>query len=415
MSEAPSRAAGGYEAGRNATDRRVRRPGASEAASPTSSGRSAGPSAISTCRAAAASCLVAGLLGGCYQYGPGAVRAGRASYNEIINRTSNEQLLLNLVRLKYRDTPFFLEISSITTSFSFGAGFSTSGSPSNAPYFDPLNLNLSYSERPTISYSPLQGDKFVKQLLSPLSLETLVLMYHSGWSVERVFRCCVQRMNGVKNAPSASGPTPDYVPTYEDFHRVAKIMRKLQRDGQMNLGARPGRLRPAPDSRPGGEGEGFAMWIGKTAMDSEEVKELQKILALRPGRSYYPLTTDVLGADPDKIGVSTRSLLGVLFYLSQSVEAPPRDEFDGKVTVTRTKDGARFDWTKVTGDVIRIHSSNRRPRDPAVAVPYRGTWFYISDDDLNSKSTFSLLSQLFSLQAGDVKMAVPLLTLPAGG
>ncbi len=366
--------------------------------------------------AAAASCFVAGLLGGCYQFGPGTVRAGRASYNEVINRTSNEQLLLNLVRLKYRDTPFFLEVSSLTNSFEFGGSLGTDAKKGDPGYFfDPIRPSVKYSERPTISYSPLHGDKFVKQLLSPLSLETLVLMYHSGWSVERVFRCCVQRMNGVKNAPSASGPTPDYVPTYEDFHRVAKIMRKLQIDGQMNLGARPGRLRPAPDSRPGGEGEGFAMWIGKTAMGSEEVKELQKILALRPGRSYYPLTTDILGADPDKIGVSTRSLLGVLFYLSQSVEAPDRDEFDGKVTVTRKKDGRRFDWTKVTGDVIRIHSSNRRPRDPAVAVPYRGTWFYIADDDLNSKSTFSLLSQLFSLQAGDVKMAVPLLTLPAGG
>ena len=45
---------------------------------------------------------------------------------------------------------------------------------------------------------------------------------------------------------------------------------------------------------------------------------------------------------------------------------------------------------------------------------YRGKWFYIADDDLTSQSTFSLLSQLFSLQAGQVKMAVPLLMISTG-
>jgi len=47
-------------------------------------------------------------------------------------------------------------------------------------------------------------------------------------------------------------------------------------------------------------------------------------------------------------------------------------------------------------------------------VRYRGTWFYIDDADLNSKSTFGLLSYLFYLQAGDIKTFTPALTLPLG-
>jgi hypothetical protein len=270
--------------------------------------------------------------------------------------------------------------------------------------FDPLRPGLSYTERPTVSYSPLQGDKFVEQLLAPLSLETLVLMYHSGWSVERVFRCCVQRISGAKNAPSASGPTPDYVPVYRDFHRATRIMRKPQKTGEMDLGADPE-----------GEGDGLALRIARTALDSEDARELQKILEVRAGKTIYPLTTDAVGGDPDRIGVVTRSLLGVLFYLSQSVEVPPADEIGGKVTVTMTPEGLPFDWSRVTGDVMRIHWSRFRPANASVAVPYRGSWFYIADDDLNSKSTFSLLAQIFSLQAGRVKMAAPLLTLPLGG
>ncbi len=352
---------------------------------------------------ATAVCLAGVLATGCHQFGPDALKA-RVNYNNMVNSTSNEQLLLNLVRLKYRETPLFLEVSSVTSSFSFGAGIGGTGETDRSPWFDSIKPSISYSERPTISYLPLQGDKFVKQLLSPLKLETLVLMYHSGWSVERVFRCCVQRMNGVDNAPSASGPTPDYVPTYEDFHRAAKIMRTLQRAALMDLGGDPAT-----------GGEGFAMRIVRTGAGADDIRDLEKILGLEPGRPFYPLSTDVVGSDPERVGISTRSLLGVLFYISQAVEAPASDERAGRVTVTRTVDGKYFEWSKVTGDLMRIRCSSLRPRNAAVAVDYRGTWFYIADDDLQGKSTFSFLSQLFSLQAGEIKSTAPLLMMNAAG
>ena len=47
-----------------------------------------------------------------------------------------------------------------------------------------------------------------------------------------------------------------------------------------------------------------------------------------------------------------------------------------------------------------------------VAIPYRGEWFYLADNDLESKSTFMLLTQLFRLQAVAAKSAGPTLTLP---
>jgi hypothetical protein len=50
----------------------------------------------------------------------------------------------------------------------------------------------------------------------------------------------------------------------------------------------------------------------------------------------------------------------------------------------------------------------------AVRTRYRGSWFYIDDSDLDSKSTFTLLGQLTNLQAGDLPSTAPLLTLPVG-
>ncbi|MHC4502509.1 MAG: hypothetical protein ACYTFI_04315, partial [Planctomycetota bacterium] len=200
------------------------------------------------------------------------------------------------------------------------------------------------------------------------------------------------------------GPTPDFVPTYKDFHRAARIMRRLQKAGLMDLGGDPAT-----------DGKGFAIRIVRSGDGAEDIAELEEILRLKPGKPYYPLTADVVGDNSEKIGVSTRSLLGVLFYLSQAVEVPPGDEIAGRVTMTTTEQGYSFDWSKVTGDVMRIQCAGLYPVNESVSVFYRGKWFYISDDDLNSKSTFSLLSQLFSLQAGQVKMTVPLLMISTGG
>jgi hypothetical protein len=41
--------------------------------------------------------------------------------NSAFQQTNDEQLLLNLVRLRYRDTPAFLEVSSISSQTRFEA------------------------------------------------------------------------------------------------------------------------------------------------------------------------------------------------------------------------------------------------------------------------------------------------------
>ena len=62
--------------------------------------------------------LMAWILPGCL--GPRALRHSRVKYNDAIQRSADEQLLLNLVRLRYRDTPSFIELSSLSTQFAFG-------------------------------------------------------------------------------------------------------------------------------------------------------------------------------------------------------------------------------------------------------------------------------------------------------
>ena len=66
--------------------------------------------------------------------------------------------------------------------------------------------------------------------------------------------------------------------------------------------------------------------------------------------------------------------------------------------------------------LFRIRSQPEQPSDAAVAVRYRGAWFYIDDRDMDSKYTFRLVDQVGSILAGRIeKGPAPVLTLDVGG
>ncbi|MFQ5429466.1 MAG: hypothetical protein ACE5E1_04070 [Phycisphaerae bacterium] len=73
------------------------------------------------CKVCTAAALFAGLLGTGCQLGPAALKIGHARYSDAVQRTAAEQLLLNLVRLRYREAPVFLEVGSISSSISLAA------------------------------------------------------------------------------------------------------------------------------------------------------------------------------------------------------------------------------------------------------------------------------------------------------
>ena len=145
------------------------------------------------------------LVLGCNSFGPRTLEATHPQYNHAISRSLDEQFLLNLVRLKYRDNPFFLEVSAVTTQQTVQHEVSASVKfASGADSLTPSG-GMTYKQTPTISYAPLRGDQFLKQILSPVPLEAVLILTQSGWSVERVVSVCVERVNDLDNASNASG------------------------------------------------------------------------------------------------------------------------------------------------------------------------------------------------------------------
>ena len=54
---------------------------------------------------------------GCASMGPGTIGRDRIDYDHAVTASWQRQLLLNLVKLRYGDTPFFLDVASITNSY----------------------------------------------------------------------------------------------------------------------------------------------------------------------------------------------------------------------------------------------------------------------------------------------------------
>lgn len=405
--------------------------------------------------------------------GPRSLRHSRLNYNRAIQETSREELLLNLVRMRFHESEEFLGVSSITGQYTYDADLVGSGTwQQGASARGVGTLNLGAQSKPTIVYSPEQGKEFNRRKLSPVSLETLDLLASKGWAVDRVFRLTVRNINDVDNATSAGGPTPKLKPEFEQFLYLTQLMRQLQlnqhsfelsmeeravSDATIVSDAMPfDRVTLTGEDiilaasqgyefRTSEDGNGTELWkkpvssnvpvlrFAPNVRGSMEVDEICRILEIDPQLESYLVRFDNVGqlkapnsrrlaADPEgglvpaplksEVIVSTRSLKEMMFYLSHAVNVPVEYQLCGFVRSTTDASGVPFDWNQLTSGLFHVHYSAKRPKDAAVAVKYKDYWFYVSDCDLDSKSTFNLLLELINLEirAGGGSQ-IPLLTI----
>jgi len=157
--------------------------------------------------------------------GPILVSGSRTDYNVVLRQADDQQMLLNLVRLRYRDQAMFLEVSALNTQFSISNELNANTVLGQGDSYLGVGGSIVAQETPTVSYTPLKGADFVQRILTPISLDTLVLLDSAGWSSDRLFRLLVDEMNDVGNAQGANGPTPAQAPPYEEFKHLASLLR----------------------------------------------------------------------------------------------------------------------------------------------------------------------------------------------
>jgi hypothetical protein len=406
--------------------------------------------------------VVSWLVAGCATFGPTALQETRLQYNEVVKRTTEEQLLLNVVRLRYNDTPSSLAVSAIAAQFEFVKNFQltpffvASGAEIAKSYAAVLpQLGVGGADRPTFSLTPLDDQEFTRKFFTPLPLDGIIYLAKTTWPISTVFRLYLENLNWVSNAQTASGPTPRDPPVFRDFQRGIQALQTLQDRAQLVFSVeerREAQGSPLPAgsvtardmveaAKSGYEyrlDEAGKAWtlekkttqpvllIDPRAADSAEFREVARAFGLTPGLTKFPITQEAMNPFPSPsavregatgIDLETRSLLQALYYVSQGVDLPAEHVAARLATVTREASGQPFDWREVTDGLFRVYSSkdDKRPANAHVAVTYKGYWFYIDEADQDTKATFSLLMELSRLELAGKPGPGPVLTLPVSG
>jgi hypothetical protein len=387
--------------------------------------------------------------------GPNAVRYTRIRYNEVVRDTNDQQLLMNIVRLRYADSPVFIDLPNITSQFELsGRGNYLGGYGNQTPGRASLGFGeLSLRDTPTLSYHPREGREIAKSLLTPLSAD-LFIVVNAGANLEQLLLFSMNDINDVPNAPGATVLIPQVADDNLLYVRGIRLIASLRArdatelafgtDEESNASSEPilkgsvqGRdlLNAAKDGyvyRPRGDGQvtllkrekGLYLRVRPPYVHSPEMQEVAHIFRLTPGLSAYQIKSELSEEanrglpsplESDTIYLNLRSVLQIMTFLSKGVCVPEEHVRSGIAPVTPGPDGRPYDWTRVTAGNFLVHAQKHRPRGAEVAVWYRGYWFYIASDDVKSRAALAILEIVFALQESDGKSVGPLLTLPVGG
>lgn len=375
------------------------------------------------------SVLLAGMIllaSGCSSFGPRQLPPDQFNYNEAISRSTEQQMLLNLVRLRFLEIPVFLSVSSVLTQYSYSAGLGIFGIRlfQGSTSVDGSGV-MEYSERPTITYMPIEGQAFARRLLSPIPVDLVFALGQAGWPVDDLMLIGLQRINGIENMSFGVLPPPGDlerarqmerdIERFEAFRELVTAMLKLFDLNLLELQHR----RPMksgenqPDATPY-----LVIATPQSAEEQRMISEFRSTLGLDPNRTEFRITERLTGRDLDEITIQPRSLLAIMSFLSRGVQVPDRIRQAG--WVIGWEDAAEAWETKFGKPGYKIafpfnaQSDDEKPADAFVSVKSQGSWFFISNADIMSKRVFNLLVVLFRLLAPGGQGEAPVLTLPTG-
>lgn len=354
----------------------------------------------------------------------------------------DSQMLKNLVRMRYGAPPVFTTVGTVTEkykqepskiSLTGAVGILLDTAEENSK-----NTNNSLSgevgiggaRETTVQYSPLVGKELNRTMNQRLELETVFDLTQSGFSIERVLAITVESFGPALNAPFASGPTPDYLPEQKEFDKYEDILSALKELRQQNKirflqAASTDEICPGPDTPAETKEEESPIKLMACFLDNNDClcknnndpqwKKLTDLLKIEDRKGILILTKSETRSDSE-IKVRTRSLFGIMHYLSQNVKVSPKDREIVKISKFNDgescdKEGEKRDgWDcSPAGQRFEVISSDTQPQMicsgprtdgdcASVVARHNGQWFYITAKDHSSKATFALLTKLFEIQ-----------------
>jgi len=342
-------------------------------------------------------------LAGCTTIGPRTITVDRFDYGSAIAKSWKEQTLLNIVKIRYVDLPVFVDVSSIVAGYSLQTGVSATGviSSGNAVQGDygSIGGQATYTERPTITYVPMTGDKFLRALITPIDPKNIFFVLQSGYAADFVLALTVESLNGLRNRSAAGGVLREADP---EFVRVLQLIREVQLAGGVGM-------RVEEDGEKGKAAVAELFFQRDELPDEvrENGAEALRLLRLPADQYKFRLTYSPMRGTGGDLAVNSRSLLQILQAFASRVEVPEQH-------VREQRAAPAFDHVSEGQEGIgRIRSGPEKPQDSFVAVPYKGYWFWVDDGDWRAKRALTAIMYFFTLAEGTGPEKLPLVTIPA--
>jgi hypothetical protein len=343
-------------------------------------------------------------LAGCSHIGPRTIIDDRLPYNDAIATSWKQQTLLNVVRLRYSDTPEFIDVPSIVSGYGLDRTYSADIGFSDFPHDSVANLltfglvgSRTASDRPTISYAPQTGSEFTRNLTNPIPPASILNLIESGTPADVVMELAVESINGVRNQQVFGGKVQ---PADPEFHQVIQTLRKAQASGYVSLRIKPGPEKKSPDVLLTIQDKDIPVEL------AEELAQMRRLLRLDPTLREFKVVSGMLPDAKEELAFRTRSVLRIMTFLAINVQVPPCHLADGRAPDLG-------DTSSSTPPHMTVHSGFQKPCDSFVSVCYQGCWFWIDQSDFSSKRSMLYLKILLALADTGTKEAPPALTIRA--
>lgn len=345
--------------------------------------------------------LTFGVLAGCASIGPAMVPRDRFDYVNAISESWKSQTLLNLVKLRYGDAPVFLDVASVISQYAFQGAVGVSGSWFHSPASSAQNLTAQgiYQEKPTITYLPMSGERFARNLMTPIPPAAILSLIQGGYPVDLVLRVAVHSINGIR---SRFGSGTRQRVADPEFYPLVDRLRKIQLSGEIGMRVEKTTDRTAP----------VFVFRRKPSPETEaDQAEVRRLLGLDPKAEEISVVYGSVASGDKEIALLTRSMLDILVDLASYIEVPVTYVDERRTYATPAPESSSG---APVVPLIQILSSAQPPTDAFAVTSYRQDWYWIDDKDLRSKSLFSFIMFLFTLTETESRQGAPVITLPAG-
>jgi hypothetical protein len=398
------------------------------------------------------------ILSGCTGVGRLAIQDERNLYNDVIHDSTTEQLLRNIVRAHFYETPSFFDVIEVDQTKTLQA--SLQGGSANigaTPVLGSLTPTLTAVDSPIIKYQPPSSSGYIQQVVQPIGLADIARLINSDVNISPLLDFSIDRLTpeymdsfwaiDIIYALDAFGAiridtieetafkitllpygllTPDD-PSLKclDGNHAQKIVARLWTNlihmfgapARMTLTLKIANPKQASAKPSGLKADG--MVVTRSALGALRVAEAAEDHDLSTQSDIVFVDheqADAIRAANGRSGCHTDQL----YYLGDgSISIPQEWESQFELLRDSTWPNSRTSREiRTLGHrraYIIVERSPVRPVDAYVAVWRKGEWFSISDQDQISKKNFALLGNLLIIQAAPPASPATQTVIAAGG